>query len=242
MSGLDTAGKGRASMLPPIAEIAAEIRNGTPVDDLCAQHGISRSTMQNRFHLAGYTLSTGEPVAAKHNRPAALQSAHIGAGGQHVGGGDYQGLPTTPVRYSGRPKTSTIDWDQITENYVARGGQVDASVWPNHGKVVVIGGTANSSRANIHTFTEAEEYDEPQATRTRPRRAKTATSASRRVIKVPAEQRPEIARRYENGESVIALAKAYGVSEGSIRYAVQKAGVTIRSKTEAAALRFGSQS
>ena len=231
MSGLDTAGKGRASMLPPIAEIAAEIRNGTPVDDLCAQHGISRSTMQTRFHLAGYTLSTGEPVAAKHNRPAALQSAHIGAGGQHVGGGDYQGLPTTPVRYSGRPKTSTIDWDQITENYVARGGQVDASVWPNHGKVVVIGGTANSSRANIHTFTEAEgddyEYDnslaQPAPERGPRRRNEPLLSE--------ADQR-KVARRYRAGESIRSLGEAFNVTTSAIQTALRHQHEPTRSRNE----------
>lgn len=150
-------------------------------------------------------------------------------------GDDYEGLPTTPLRYRGARKGSSIDWDQINTDYVARGGQVDASVW-HKGKVVVIGdSTARSSRANLHTFEEATEYDEPAAPK-RTRTSKTPTSTTPRKISVPAEQRPEIARRYTDGESVVALAKAYGVSEGSIRYAVQKAGVTIRSKAEAAAL------
>lgn len=155
-------------------------------------------------------------------------------------GDDYEGLPTTPLRYRGARKGSSIDWDQINTDYVARGGQVDASVW-HKGKVVVIGdSTARSSRANVHSFVEASEYDEPAAPgRTR---AKRPTSTTPRKISVPAEQRPEIGRRYANGESTLALARAYGVSEGSIRYAIKKADVPIRSKAEASALARGRKS
>jgi hypothetical protein len=147
-------------------------------------------------------------------------------------GDDYEGLPTRPVTYRGRRQQSSVDWDQITADYIARGGQVDASVWPKHGKVIVIGGSANSSRANLHSFTEANEYDEPAAP-SRTRTSKTATTATPRKISVPAEQRPEIASRYTNGESTQALAKAYGVSEGSIRYAIKATGTRIRTKKEA---------
>lgn len=166
-----------------------------------------------------------------------------------LAGDDYQGLPTTPVRYRGAPKPVGIDWDQITENYLAHGGQVDASVWPKHGNVVIIGGSANSSKANIHTFTEATEYGEPaaepkqakkpRARKPRTRKTATATSAMPRIYQVQPEQRPEIARRYAEHETIAGLAKAYDVSEGSIRYAIERAGGRIRSKKEAAALRVG---
>lgn len=150
-------------------------------------------------------------------------------------GDDYEGLPTAPLRYRGARKGSSIDWDQINTDYIARGGQVDASVW-HKGKVVVIGdSTARSSRANVHSFVEASEYDEPAAPE-RTRANKTPTSTTPRKISVPAEQRPEIGRRYAAGESTLALARAYGVSEGSIRYAIKKADVPIRSSKEAAAL------
>jgi hypothetical protein len=165
-----------------------------------------------------------------------------------LAGDDYQGLPTTPVRYRGAPKPIGIDWEQVTADYIAAGGQVDASVWPRHGKVVVIGGSANSSKANIHTFTEATEYGEPAAEpkqakkprvrKPRTRKAATATSAMPQVYQVQPEQRPEIRRRYEQGESGPALARAYDVSEGSIRYAIEAAGGRLRSKSEAAALKF----
>lgn len=74
-------------------------------------------------------------------------------------GDDHTGLPTRPVQYRGAKKHNGLDWDRINADYVARDGQVDASVW-HKGKVVIIGGSANSSRANMHTFTEASEYDE----------------------------------------------------------------------------------
>jgi hypothetical protein len=244
----DTANKGRESILPPVADIAAEIRKGAEVGAICIQYGVSRSTLQNRFHVAGYTLSTGEPHAPRHDRPAPLESQHVGAGGQHVGGGDYQGLPTTAVKYRGATRRSSIDWDQITEQYVAAGGQVDASVWPQHGKVVVIGSnSARSSRANIHSFEEATEYKEPAAPKDKPAkkpraRKKAATSAMPTIYQVQPEQRPEIRRRYEALETIADIALDLDVSAGSIRYAIEKAGGRIRSKKEAAALRLGNAS
>jgi len=152
-------------------------------------------------------------------------------------GDDYTGLPTKPVQYRGRKQHAGLDWDRITEEYVANSGQVDPSVWPNHGKVVIVGGTANSSKANIHTFEETSEYVEPAAPKRKPRARKTATSSVPRIYQVQPEQRPEIARRYTAGESIPVLAKAYDVTEGSIRYAIEMSGVQIRSKKEAAALR-----
>ena len=134
-------------------------------------------------------------------------------------GDDYQGLPTQTVRYRGKPKGSSIDWDQITENYIARGGQVDASVWPNHGKVVVIGGTANSSRANIHSFTEAEdgEYTEPANPARKPRStADFKRKPYRPNSKLTDEQRAEIRRRRAAGETLTALAEAYSVAVNTI--------------------------
>ena len=162
-------------------------------------------------------------------------------------GDDYPGLPTRPVQYRGARKHEGLPWDQITEQYQARGGQVDASVWPKtNGKVVLVGGNANSSRAHLHSFAEASEYDEPAAPKParvkKPRARKTTTSVVPRIYQVQPEQRPEIARRYAAGESIPVLAKAYAVSEGSIRYAIQKAGGQTRSKKEAAALKFRTRS
>lgn len=136
-------------------------------------------------------------------------------------------------------------------------------MWPQHGKVTVIGSnSARSSRANIHSFEEATEYKEPAAAEKpksaateqsfevfkRPRRSRakkkteTATSVLPRIYQVQPEQRPELRRRYEAGETIADIALALNVSAGSIRYAIEKAGGRIRSKKEAAALRTGTAS
>lgn len=237
----DASGQGRESTLPPIAVIAAEIRKGADIAVICQQYGVSRSTLSGRFALAGYTLATGEPHAQRHDRPAPLRSEHVGMGGQHVGGGDYQGLPTTPVKYRNRPSRTGIDWDQVQENYLANGGVLDDSVWPNQGKVVVLGSnSARSSRANIHTFEEASEYTEPAAKakpkRSRAKKTETATTVLPRIYQVQPEQRPELRRRYEAGETIADIALDLNVSAGSVRYAIERAGGQIRSKKEAAAL------
>jgi hypothetical protein len=73
----------------------------------------------------------------------------------NAGGGDYQGLPTSPVRHRGGRKAEGLPWDQINADYLARGGQVDAEVWPKtSGKVNVIGKQGNS-RHRLHTWEEA---------------------------------------------------------------------------------------
>lgn len=144
-------------------------------------------------------------------------------------GDDYTGLPTQPVKYRGARKGSSVDWDQIQADYIARGGQVDASVWPNHGKVVVIGGSANSSKANIHTFTEAEEYDEPTEAPLRPRsKADYPRKPHRPNAKLSDEQRAEIGRRYEAGEGLKILAAAYSVSVTTIVKTLANQGVQTR--------------
>lgn len=147
-------------------------------------------------------------------------------------GDDYQGLPTQTVKYRSKPKGSSIDWDQITENYIARGGQVDASVWPNHGKVIVSGSnSARSSRANIHTFTEVEdgEYKEPRQPAARPKRAKTPGSGRRTSL--TKAQQEQLGRRYKFGESFMELAKAYSVSETTVANILKALEIPTRRQT-----------
>jgi hypothetical protein len=153
----------------------------------------------------------------------------------NAAGGDYQGLPTTPIKHRGAKKHTGLNWDQVTANYMARGGQVDASVWPKHGKVVVVGGSANSSRANIHTFIENAEYDETASAApmrvTRPKRK--ANPGSGRPSKLTPEQRIEIGRRYQAGESLTQLAKAYGVVVTTITNTLAALQIPTRNRVEA---------
>lgn len=135
-------------------------------------------------------------------------------------GDDYTGLPTKPVKYRGKGVQSSVDWDQIQADYVARGGQVDATVWPAVGKVVVITGNANSSRANLHTFVEAtdDEYDEPaeRVRKPRGRQRDFTRKAHRPNSKLTDEQRAEIRRRRANGATLTVLADDYSVSVTTI--------------------------
>lgn len=142
-------------------------------------------------------------------------------------GDDYQGLPTAPVRYRGAPKRCSIDWDQITADYIARGGQVDASVW-HKGKVVVIEGGARSSSASLHSFVEAtdDEYAEPAQPARKPRsKADYQRKPHRPNSKLTDEQRAEIRRRRANGATLTVLADDYGVAINTIVKTV-KAGTS----------------
>lgn len=238
MTTTDRPMQGNQSELPPIAKIAKEIREGSTVDAVCKAYRVSKSTLAARFKMAGYTLSTGEPHA-QHERPAPLESAHHGHGGQHVGGGDYQGLPTKPVRYSGKSRRNGIDWDAISASYAAHGGESDPSVWPGYsGPVVIVGGSANSSRANIHTFVESDEYDEPKAPAPRPKRAKRpANPGSGQPRKLTAEQRAQLGRRYHFGEGLLELSKAYDVSVTTVTNVLKELGVPTRSNGRPAKVR-----
>jgi hypothetical protein len=152
----------------------------------------------------------------------------------NAGGGDWLDLPTAPVQHRGGPKHVGLPWQRITEEYVAAGGQVDAGVW-HKGKVKIIeGGRRGIDR--IHTYVEGGDYNESSAPRAaRPK--KTATASKPREYKVKPEDRPEIARRYQAGESISALARAFDAPDGSISFALRKMSVQTRSRAEAGQLR-----
>lgn len=148
-------------------------------------------------------------------------------------GDDHTGLPTRPVQYRGAKKHDGLDWDRINADYIARDGQVDASVWPKHGKVVIVGGSANSSRANMHTFTEASEHDLPPAPkRGKKPRTKTATQSKQTgqhpLAKLTDQQRTDIGRRYQAGESLSMLSKAYSVTVTTISKTINRQGIQAR--------------
>lgn len=165
-------------------------------------------------------------------------------------GDDYTGLPMRPRPYRRKPRPTGLDWAALTANHVARGGQVDASVWPEHkGKVVAIG-DHSSSRKAFHTWEEAtgDGYEEtaspasmrvtrPRTKTVKPRARKTATASTPRKVVLPVEKRAEVARRYRDGETIPDLVKAYGVGSSSIQHALRVSGVRIRSRAEAGRLR-----
>jgi hypothetical protein len=155
----------------------------------------------------------------------------------NAGGGDWLDLPTRPVQHRGRALPEGLPWGEITDQYVAAGGQVDAGVWGRTEKVRVIeSGGRGSDR--VHTFAERSDYQETAAPK--PKRAPAKRATERRVKRtLTDEQRAEIARRYVAGESMNTLSAAFGVGIGSISWAMKVHGVKSRTPVAAAALRFG---
>jgi len=151
----DKTNRGKTSALPAMEDLAAEIRGGTSLRAISTNYDVTIGTLRSRLHAAGYNPDTGVAKPYQRNRPGRLQSQHIGAGGQYVAGGDYQGLPTSPVRYRGREHQSTIDWDQIDANYVANGGVVDPTIWPKAAGAVTQLGTKSRNHRILHTVEEA---------------------------------------------------------------------------------------
>lgn len=223
---------GRESQLPPIRDIAAQIRKGADVDTICAQYGVSRSTLQGRFSMAGYTLSTGEEVPKRGGRHEPLESVSLGAGGVYIGGRDWnRGLPSSeaPARHTARrAKRTGLPWDQITADYEARGGRVDAGVWPKtSGKVTVVGGEG-MSRHRVHTFAEADaddfDYDQPLAN---PAPAKTPRKTTARLT---SDQAAKVCTRYEDGASIRDLCTEFNVSHTAIQTALRNGGIQTRAR------------
>jgi hypothetical protein len=156
----------------------------------------------------------------------------------NAAGGDYQGLPTGPVLHRGGRKAEGLPWDQINADYVARGGQVDADVWPKVGKVRLIG-NRGGSRKDLHTWEEADQdidYDNTLSQGT-----PNVSVQTSRALLTDADQR-KVALRYRHGENIQELADAFDVSISAIRTALNKQGEPIRSRNEAQRLRYARQS
>lgn len=231
----------KESVLPPIIELAKAIRDGeTTVDEICTEYGVTSGTLSGRFSIAGFSLQTGEKVAKRGGDHKPLESANYGAGGQYVGGGDWaNGLPTSarPAQHRIKPKATGFDWNQAREQYVARGGVIDDSVWPVHkGKVVTIGGEG-LSRHRIHTW---EETDPDDYNPERPLATGTAAKAKRTNAVIEQAQISRVCLRYRSGASIRELADAYGVSITSIRTALRNGGEPTRSRAVANRMRAGS--
>lgn len=148
----------------------------------------------------------------------------------NAGGGDWLDLPTQPIQHRGGKRPEGLPWAQITEDYVARGGQVDAGVW-HQGKVQIVE-SGRRGKDRVHTYTERGGYQEPAAP-VRPPRKRAA--AKRTVPAAPKrsltdEQRAEIVERYAAGENMPSLARAYDVGVGSVAWALRH--VKIRSHAE----------
>lgn len=144
----------------------------------------------------------------------------------NAGGGDWLDLPTRPVQHRGRTLPEGLPWGEITDQYVAAGGQVDAGVWPKHGGQVRLVQSGSRGADRVHTVEErTADYDSPLA-------QGAPTVASNRAALSPAKQR-DAAFLYRKGATIAGLADVFGVSVTSIRTALKNTNEPIRSKNEA---------
>lgn len=81
----------------------------------------------------------------------------------NAGGGDYQGLPTKPVKHRNAPRPGGLDWAALDANYVANGGILDPDVWPKTAGKVVLRGTKSRNRDVLHTVEEVTDADYTEA-------------------------------------------------------------------------------
>lgn len=160
--------------------------------------------------------------------PTPILSSIIGAGGHHVGGGDWdRGLPIDqPVLHRARTKPTGLDWGTITP------AEPEATPPPPAMQAVVV--PEGIDQAHWEDALAGETYDKPE-----PAPQPAADSKLRRgrgAILTP-EQRVEIVHRYQLGESNNALCKAFGSHTKTINAVLTQAGVPIRNQSEAAFLR-----
>ena len=95
--------------LPPIREVAEDLRDGADFDDLCDRYDVSAGTLRNRLSYAGYRVD-GQPQHSDGGpRAPLIAEGNYVSGG--VGGGDYRGLPTEPVPHTRhRREFLGLDW------------------------------------------------------------------------------------------------------------------------------------
>lgn len=88
------------SLLPPIREIAAGLRNGDEFATVCQWYDINKEALSNRLSYAGYS-NDGEPLHPVGDRRPIMAGAE-GNCTTGNGGGDYKGLPIEPVLHNRR--------------------------------------------------------------------------------------------------------------------------------------------
>jgi hypothetical protein len=100
----------RRSELPPIRDIAEDLRDGADYTELCTRYNVAAGTLANRLAYAGYAV-TGHP-----SRSEVRPSLAGGGEGNCItgnGGGDYTGLPTEAVLHASSRRRRVfvgLDW------------------------------------------------------------------------------------------------------------------------------------
>ena len=131
-----------------------------------------------------------------------------------AGGGDWLDLPTRPVQHRGNRKPEGLPWGEITDQYVAAGGQVDAGVWHKGNVQVVEGGGRGKDR--VHTYAIETDYDDTNTL------ANSVPAKVRNTTRTLDDtQQKQVCLRYRRGASIRELAEALGVSATAIQTALR---------------------
>jgi hypothetical protein len=199
--------------------IAEDLQDGATLAALATRYAVTERMLTGRLRDAGYRPD-GSVIGRERSawRPRPLIESDTGSM-HYVAGGDYESLPTTPVRHRlSRPKPTGLDWSKHTAP--------DPAPAPAVRHVVLQG--------NGHSFREAQpgEYDETLGAvgPAKPRRA--------RAFKLDGTRAAEAARRYAAGEGTYAIAEAVGATPNQVHGALQRQGVQLRSRREAQKLRW----
>ncbi|MFC5268431.1 hypothetical protein ACFPJ1_40530 [Kribbella qitaiheensis] len=140
---------------------------------------------------------------------------------QNAGGGDWFDLPTRPVQHRGNRKPEGLPWTELTEQYVARGGQVDAGVW-HKGKVQVVEG-GGRGKDRVHSYAIDGEYDDTNTL------ANAVPAKVRNTTRVLDDaQQKQVCLRYRRGATLQECADAFGVSTTAIQTALRNNNEPVR--------------
>lgn len=243
---------------PTPGEVAAMIRDGERLDDLADTFGCSAQTLRNDLLSAGYRATNGQPFYTDPepvdpaDRPR-LKDADTGYA-THVGGTDRPEFTRPVVCTYGepRPRRSTvIDWDAgRRRNDAATATQPATVACHTCGARVeaVVDGKCDDCRDDAlarfdappeaYDVDDLAEDDEPETDAVEPepasdpvakRQAPTSQTFPRlRPQQTPRFDHDDAVRRYEAGESTVALAKAYGVTPTAVGRVLKQRGVQLR--------------
>jgi hypothetical protein len=219
--------------LPPLREIAEDLQDGVPIEDLCTRYAVQKLALVNHLRAAGYKADGSVVGRSPLNRVVRPLVQSAGGTSNHVGGGDnHDGLPYTAVRYrTPKPKPTGLDWSRYTAPQPAAA----AVRVPAHAVL----------QGNGHTYLEAQpdEYDEVrgntrQVSTSTPRKTGHHRRGRPRPSLLSEEHTRLAVVAYGTGLSVAAIAKQLGTTTGIVSGALKREGVKLRSRSEGQKTRF----
>lgn len=113
-------------------------------------------------------------------------------------------------------KPQGLDWQAITDNYVANGGELKPEVW---------GGKAAAKVSKPKTASVRK----PRPDTGQPRRPRGSNGLKTELSR---EKLEELVIRYKAGESSLSLGRAYGLAANTVIRILREQGVEIRPRAE----------